>query len=43
MGFLRKCSMFQKDIKYFPRKLGLVEPFSENPELDTFDSSLVKN
>ena len=33
----------EKDIKDFTRKLRLVEFFSENPELDTPDSSLVKN
>ena len=32
----------EKDIKHFTRKLRLVEFFSENPELDTPDSSLVK-
>ena len=33
----------EKDIKDFTRKLRLVEFFSENPELDTPDSSLVKS
>ena len=33
----------EKDIKGFTRKLGLVEFFSKNRELDTYDSSLVKN
>ena len=32
----------EKDIKDFTRKLRLVEFFSENPELDTPESSLVK-
>ena len=32
----------EKDIKDFTRKLRLLEFFSENPELDTPDSSLVK-
>ena len=31
----------EKNIKDFTRKLLLVECFSENPELDTLDSSLV--
>ena len=33
----------EKGIKGFTRKLRLVESFSENPELDTPDFSLVKN
>ena len=33
----------ERDVKYFTRKLRLVEFFSENPELDTPDSPLVKN
>ena len=33
----------EKDIKDFTGKLMLVEFFSENPELDTPDSSLVKS
>ena len=33
----------ERDVKYFTRKLRLVEFFSENPELDTPDSSLVKS
>ena len=33
----------EKDIKDFTRKIKLVEFFSENPELDTPDSSLVKS
>ena len=33
----------EKGIKDFTRKLRLVEFFLENPELDTPDSSLVKN
>ena len=33
----------EKDIKDFTGKLRLVEFFSDNPELDTPDSSLVKN
>ena len=33
----------EKDIKDFTRKLRLVEFFSENSELDTPDSSLVKS
>ena len=33
----------EKDIKDFTRKLRLVEFSSENPELVTLDSSLVKN
>ena len=33
----------EKDIKDFTGKLRLVEFFSENPELDTPDSSLVKS
>ena len=39
----RNLSGMEKDIKDFTRKLRLVEFFSENPELDTPDSSLVKN
>ena len=33
----------EKDIKGFTRKLGLIEFFWKNRELDTYDSSLVKN
>ena len=33
----------EKDIKDFTRKLRLVEFFLENHELDTPDSSLIKN
>ena len=39
----RNLPEMEKDIKDFTRKLRLVEFFSENPELDTPDSSLVKN
>ena len=39
----RNLPEMEKDIKDFTRKLRLVEFFSENPELDTLDSSLVKN
>ena len=33
----------ERDVKDFTRKLRLIEFFSESPELDTPDSSLVKN
>ena len=39
----RNLPEMEKDIKDFTRKLKLVEFFSENPELDTPDSSLVKS
>ena len=39
----RNLPEMEKDIKDFTRKLRLVEFFSENPELDTPDSSLVKS
>ena len=39
----RNLPEMKKDIKDFTRKLRLVEYFSENPELDTPDSSLVKS
>ena len=39
----RNLPEMEKDIKDFTRKFGLVEFFSENPELDTPDSSLVKS
>ena len=39
----RNLLEMEKDIKDFTRKLRLAELFSENPELDTPDSSLVKN
>ena len=40
-----QCNLpeMEKDIKDFTRKLRLVEFFSENPESDTPDSSLVKS
>ena len=38
----RNLPEMEKDIKDFTGKLRLVEPFSENPELDIPDSSLVK-
>ena len=39
----RNLPEMEKNIKDFTRKLKLVEFFSENPELDTPDSSLVKS
>ena len=39
----RNLPEMEKDIKDFTRKITLVNSFSENPELDTSDSSLVKN
>ena len=39
----RNLPEMEKDIKDFTGKLMLVEFFSENPELDTPDSSLVKS
>ena len=39
----RNLPKMEKDIKDFTGKLRLIEFFSENPELDTPDSSLVKN
>ena len=39
----RNLPEMEKYVKDFTRKLRLVEFFMENPELDTPDSSLVKN
>ena len=39
----RNLPKMEEDIKDFTRKLRLVESFSENPELDTPDSSQVKS